>query len=183
MWQWRCFYTIRRREKSTRESPLGTRVVYNTTSLPRRRDNVTGSVSAVIIKNVAWMYVFFGAFLFVLPLMFSICHMLVGSSDVTYPHYFDLWNLRGTETCWRLAWERSYLSTSIARDFRGVWILRYSVIVIAVFCFVFRFNALLLGCLHSLWVYFYVAGYSPLVSVYISECTLVWGDDYRYSRM
>ena len=38
MWQWRCFDTIRRREKSTRESPLKNRVVYNTTSLLRRRD-------------------------------------------------------------------------------------------------------------------------------------------------
>ena len=30
--------TLRRREKSMRESPLENRVVYNTTSLPRRRD-------------------------------------------------------------------------------------------------------------------------------------------------
>jgi len=33
LWQWRCFDTIRRREKSTRESPLENRVVYNTTNL------------------------------------------------------------------------------------------------------------------------------------------------------
>jgi len=32
------FHSIRRREKSTRESPLENRVFYNSTSLPRRPD-------------------------------------------------------------------------------------------------------------------------------------------------
>jgi len=37
IWQWRCFDTIRRQEKSTRESPLENPVVYNTTSRCRDR--------------------------------------------------------------------------------------------------------------------------------------------------
>ena len=39
-------------KKSTRESPLENRVVYNTTSLPRHRDTVTSQVQTESIYNV-----------------------------------------------------------------------------------------------------------------------------------